>query len=52
MMELPKTLEFPVIIKILKKEFVNDLLDGKLYMNNLKYFVDLKKIRVNVVLVI
>ena len=42
-MELPKTLEFPVIIKILKKEFVDDLLDGKLYMNNLKYFVDLEK---------
>lgn len=36
------SLEFPVIIKILKEEYANDLLDGNLYMNNLKYFVDLE----------
>lgn len=42
-MKLPSTLEFPVLIKILKKEYVDDLLDGKLYMNNLKYYVDLEK---------
>lgn len=42
-MQLPKIQEFPVIIKILKEEYVEDLLNGNLYMNNLKYFVDLEK---------
>ena len=42
-MELPTILEFPVLFKILKSEHVDDLLDGRLYMNNLKYFVDLEK---------
>lgn len=42
-MKLPATLEFPVLFKILRNEYVDDLLDGHLYMNNLKYYVDLEK---------
>ena len=41
--QLPDIQEFPVIIKILKEEYVEDLLNGNLYMNNLKFFVDLEK---------
>lgn len=43
MKNLPQIMEYPILIKILKKEYVDDLLDGNLYMNNLKYFVDLEK---------
>lgn len=42
-MQLPEVQEFPVIIKILKEEYVESLLDGNLYMNNLKFFVDWEK---------
>lgn len=42
-MQLPEKIQQPVLIKILRKEYVDDLLDGNLYMNNLKYFVDLEK---------
>ncbi len=43
MNNLPETLEYPILAKIVKKEHVSDLLNGKLYMNNLKYFVDLEQ---------
>lgn len=42
-MLLPNVQEFPVIIKILKEEYIESLLNGNLYMNNLKFFVDLEK---------
>ncbi|OOE22027.1 hypothetical protein [Bacillus subtilis] len=32
-----------LFVKFTKEEYVNDILDGKLYMNNFKYFIDLEK---------
>lgn len=40
---MKKVIEDFMLVKILKKEYVESLLNGKLYMNNLKYFVDLEK---------
>ncbi|MFC0907035.1 hypothetical protein ACFHWD_20465 [Clostridium sp. MT-14] len=30
------------LVKFTKQKYVNDILDGKLYMNNLKYFIELE----------
>lgn len=43
MENLPSTIDFCVLIKISKTSYLNDIQSGKLYMNNLKYFVDLEK---------
>lgn len=40
---LPDRLEFPVLFKISAEKYIKDIQSGKLYMNNLKYFVDLEK---------
>ncbi|MDU7578398.1 MAG: hypothetical protein E7K43_19535 [Bacillus subtilis] len=32
-----------LFVKFTKEEYVNDILDGNLYMNNFKYFIDLEK---------
>lgn len=42
-MAYPDDLEMPILYKIIQKRYLNDFLDGKLYMNNLKFFVDLEK---------
>lgn len=40
---LPEQLELTVFIKITRDIYVPDFQSGKLYMNNLKYYVDLEK---------
>lgn len=40
---LPETIDFPILIKISKRKYLKDIQDGKLYMNNLSYFVNLEK---------
>lgn len=42
-MDYPDSIEFPVLFKIVEKQYKEDLLQGKLYMNTLQYFVDLEK---------
>lgn len=42
-MAYPYNLEMPALFKIVKKEFLQDLVQGKLFMNNLQFFVDLEK---------
>lgn len=42
-MVYPKNIELPVFFKILNKKYLQGFLDGNLYMNNLKYFVDLER---------
>ncbi|QHQ56270.1 hypothetical protein [Bacillus velezensis] len=32
-----------LFVKFTKDEYVNDILDGKLYMKNFKHFIDLEK---------
>ena len=40
---LPDTIDFPILIKISKKKYLKEIQNGKLYMNNLGYFVSLEK---------
>lgn len=42
-MAYPDNLEMPVLFKIVKKEFLQGLMQGKLYMNNLRFYVDIEK---------
>lgn len=41
--QLPDQIELPILFKISKEKYLKDIQRGKLYMNNLKYFVDLEK---------
>lgn len=40
---LPSQLDFPVLLKISKRNYLESIHKGKLYMNNLQYFIDLEK---------
>lgn len=42
-MAYPNDLEMPMLFKIIKKTYLRGLLDGNLYMNTLKFFVDLER---------
>lgn len=42
-MHYPDYLEMPVLFKIIKKDYLQGFLHGNLYMNTLKFFVDLEK---------
>lgn len=43
MENLPDIIEMPVLLKISKVKYLQEIQAGNLYMNNLKYYVDLEK---------